>query len=185
MTFLLLVVGIAVYAKKDEAGSYIESGWMAASPDVQGGLQQLFDCCGLRTYNDSYANKAQCPVGPNIEPRACGPVLTDDFYKQFNTVGTTGIVFAVLMVPPPPRAVGPLFSLPGMWSWQPDCVHDVCVLPDSRHSREEHESGCRRSEPGRRLRQPLWPRLAGYVLHSPPSPLLALPSLSRPPLSPT
>jgi len=64
MTFLLLVVGIAVYVKKNDAQSYIESGWISASPDIRGGLEWSFTCCGLRYFNDSYANWALCPLDP-------------------------------------------------------------------------------------------------------------------------
>jgi len=95
MTFLLLVVGIAVDVKKNSAGSYIRSGWISASNDVRGGLQQLFQCCGLDGFNDTYAVQP-CPTaaGSNVP---CAPTMESEFYQQFNTVGTVGIVFAVLM----------------------------------------------------------------------------------------
>jgi len=112
MTFLLLVVGIAVYAKKNDAGSYIQSGWSAASNDVRNSLQQYFVCCGLNYWNDSTGNAwppYDCPnwqdpvSGATVRPTntsgepPCAPVLTNEFYQSFNTVGTCGIVFAVLM----------------------------------------------------------------------------------------
>jgi len=100
LTFLLLVVGIAVYAKKNDAGSYIDSGWNSSSDDVKSSLQSFFWCCGLNAWNDSAA-ALPCPVStdqnsPNTT-QPCGPILKNDFYQQFSTVGTCGIVFAILM----------------------------------------------------------------------------------------
>jgi hypothetical protein len=97
MTFLLLCVGSAVYAKKNEARSYIDSGWQGAPDDVRASLQGTFGCCGLNYWNDSFAVQP-CPAGPDIVANiSCGDTIADQFYKQFNTVGTCGIVFAVLM----------------------------------------------------------------------------------------
>jgi len=67
--------------------------------DVRGSLENFFGCCGLDSFNDSFANWAQCPnFGVNVTTGpACGDILANEFYTQFNTVGTCGIVFAVLM----------------------------------------------------------------------------------------
>jgi len=96
MTFLLLCVGLAVFVKKNDARSYINSGWTSSSPDVRGSLQQLFGCCGLNYWNDTDAVWLYCPTNL-IANISCGDVIASDFEKQFNTVGTCGIVFAVLM----------------------------------------------------------------------------------------
>lgn len=96
MTFLLLCVGLAVFVKKNEARSYIDDGWRSTSPDVRGSLQQFFGCCGLNYWNDTDANWLMCPTGLAVNI-SCGDALANDFYKQFDTVGTCGIVFAVLM----------------------------------------------------------------------------------------
>jgi len=102
MTLLLLAVGIAVYVKKNQAGSYISSAWISAPNDLRGSLQQAFGCCGLNLYNDTYAVWSQCPIPAcataNSGCPTCGTALSNEFYSQFNTVGTCGIVFAVLMI---------------------------------------------------------------------------------------
>jgi len=113
MTLLLLCVGIAVYVKKNQARSYIESAWQGSPSDLRGTLEQTFSCCGLDAWNDTWAVWSQCPTtnnickdgtNPNIVPAlwqqcsTCADALSDEFYTQFNTVGTCGIVFAVLMI---------------------------------------------------------------------------------------
>jgi hypothetical protein len=62
LTFLLLVVGLAVYVKRSEAGYYMSQGWEAAYNPVDNGvvqaLQLTFSCCGLYRYNDTWAGSS-------------------------------------------------------------------------------------------------------------------------------
>jgi len=94
-TVLLLAVGIGVYAKREEAGAYIEQGWRGASNDVRVSFQNGFQCCGLFTYNDTLAG-SPCPTG-NIT-QGCDNILISTFNNSYNTMGAVGVAFAILML---------------------------------------------------------------------------------------
>jgi len=97
-TFLLLVVGLAVYVKRNEAGYYMSKGWEAAFNPIDNGvinaLQITFECCGLYTYNDTWAG-VPCPVPSYVQ---CLGLLESQFYSSFYALGSAAIAFAVLMV---------------------------------------------------------------------------------------
>lgn len=95
-TFLLLVVGLAVYVKRNEAGYYMSEGWKAADRDIRWGLQWSFSCCGLYEWNDTYA-ALPCPADV-ISNVSCLPTLESQFSSSFYTLGSAAIAFAVLMV---------------------------------------------------------------------------------------
>lgn len=59
-TIILLAVGIAVYAKSEDALKYIQDGWRNAPLPVRADLQQQLYCCGLSVQNDTFAAQP-CP----------------------------------------------------------------------------------------------------------------------------
>jgi len=96
LTFLLLVVGASVVANKSQASTYMIQGWSRLDDGGRNGLQDQFSCCGLKTWNDTYAGSVCPPGGPS--QRACLPVFNDLFVANFNSAGTAGIVISFLMV---------------------------------------------------------------------------------------
>jgi len=115
LTLLLLAVGIGVYSQKEQAGYYIEQGWLTTTPDVQQTFQQTFGCCGLYQFNDTYTPRSfrgvgyQCPAAsytqygtpPNItitNGQPCLPKMSQAFKDNFSKMGATGVSFAVLML---------------------------------------------------------------------------------------
>jgi len=106
MTFLLLVVGIAVYAKQNQAASYMTQGWMLADSSFRATLQNAFSCCGLNSFNETGTAVLPCPSSSYAYDqynnlmwgRYCLPIIQSDFQSSFNTVGSTGIAFAFLMI---------------------------------------------------------------------------------------
>jgi len=104
-TILLLGVGSAVYAKRNDVDSYIHSGWQGAGVDLRNSLQIAFSCCGLDSYNDTYA-VWPCPgvswtsTGwfKNVDYPACAPTLDSAFSSDLTTAGGCGIAFAVVMI---------------------------------------------------------------------------------------
>jgi len=115
LTLLLLAVGIGVYSQKQQAGYYIEQGWLTTTPDVQQTFQNTFSCCGLYLFNDTYTPRSfrgqgySCPTGSytsttsgnttfisNGQP--CLPVMSQAFQNNFSKLGATGVSFAVLML---------------------------------------------------------------------------------------
>jgi len=97
-TVILLAIGLAIYAKREEAGWYIEQGWRYyANNDVRVSLQNAYGCCGLMFYNDT----AGIPCPPAnlsvVVPPSCYLLLTSSFSSSLKTVGGVGIGFAIFM----------------------------------------------------------------------------------------
>jgi len=98
-TIILLAIGLAVYAKRQEAGWYIQQGWLYyANNGVRVSIQNAYGCCGLMMWNDTAAG-SPCPKVANyaLQP-ACYLLLTSTFSSSLQTVGGVGIGFAVFML---------------------------------------------------------------------------------------
>jgi len=101
LTILLFAVGLAVYSKKEEAAYYMSDGWMVSPNDVRVSFENTLSCCGLYTFNDTWAGQP-CPTNLKLnvttnQPVACLGELTSLFASSMQTVGGTGVAFAVLM----------------------------------------------------------------------------------------
>jgi len=107
LTILLFAVGLGVYSKREEAAYYMRDGWVSAPNDVRVSFQNALSCCGLEY--DSLAKNLTymgfpCPQPPNVKidpttnlPTACLGELTNLFSSSMQTVGGTGVAFAVIM----------------------------------------------------------------------------------------
>lgn len=89
----LCVLGVAVVAKKSQAGMYIQEAWSAASDDLKNGVQVELDCCGLMFNGD--AARMPCPTTNTTEP--CYDKLVSAFNTAYSHAGGTGIAFSVVM----------------------------------------------------------------------------------------
>lgn len=98
ITIILLGVGAAVYAKRDDAPKYIVQGWTAANNDIRVDVQNFYICCGLNTYNDSLAGQP-CPVtNSTIAPPPCLDLIVNTFYSSLSSAGSVGIAFSIVMI---------------------------------------------------------------------------------------
>ena len=108
ITVILFAVGIAVYVKRDQADVYIAKAWAAASVDTKDSLQAAFSCCGLVVFNLSgsaqdsddgaYAYPCDLPRPDITAANPCQPIMVSSFQTNFNTAGSCGIAFSVVMV---------------------------------------------------------------------------------------
>jgi len=99
LTVLLFAVGLAVYSKREEAGYYMREGFINSPNDVRVSFQNQFQCCGIEMFNDSFAGQP-CPLIIKLNgsaPIPCLGELTSVFASSMQTVGGTGVAFAVLM----------------------------------------------------------------------------------------
>jgi len=101
LTILLFAVGLAVYSKREQAGAYMFDGWNFASPETRKTFQENLKCCGLVTFNDSYAY-LPCPQNISINATdgtqvSCLPVMTNLFRDSMQQLGGVAVAFAVLM----------------------------------------------------------------------------------------
>ena len=94
----LFALAIAVYVKKDQAASYISSGWQYAPSDARQALEVEFACCGLSSFPANAT--AACP-SPSLviipQNQTCLPLFVAAFQSNYSTAGGCGIAFAVLM----------------------------------------------------------------------------------------
>jgi len=112
LSIVLIAVGIAVFVEKNNASVYINNGWKNAGVGLRTSLQNSFSCCGLNSWGDSWSadystctppdTTCNCPTSSLAKNNggtgvACGPVLQNAFYNNFNTAGICGIVFSVVM----------------------------------------------------------------------------------------
>jgi hypothetical protein len=96
ITIILFAIGVAVSVQKNKAGDYIGRAWMAAPPDVRASVQQEFECCGLRFWNDTAA--WPCPAAQNYSGSAfCYPLLVNAFERAYAHAGGAAIAFSVFM----------------------------------------------------------------------------------------
>lgn len=93
-TIILFAVGIAVYVKKDDAQSLLNTAWVDSPNDVRASLQAYVECCGLYRFNDSLAAQP-CAVA-YTEP--CMPKMVKIFNDSFKTAGACGIAFSIIML---------------------------------------------------------------------------------------
>ena len=94
----LFALGIAVYVKKAQAGSYISAGWQYAPADVKQTLEIEFACCGLTAFPSNAT--ASCPSAALVtipQNQTCLPLFVAAFQSNYVTAGGCGIAFAVLM----------------------------------------------------------------------------------------
>jgi len=101
LTILLFAVGLAVYSYKEQAGAYMQQGWISAPNSVRVTFQNQLQCCGLIQFNDTNAGRP-CPTllqlnQTTLVPLPCLPILTTLFANSMQTVGGTGVAFAVIM----------------------------------------------------------------------------------------
>jgi len=101
---ILLAIGLAVYAKRQEAGWYIEQGWIFyANNGVRVSIQNAYGCCGLLFWNVTAGSP--CPAvslpanvsASTVQP-PCYLLLTSTFANSLQTVGGVGIGFAIFML---------------------------------------------------------------------------------------
>eukprot|EP00455_Lapot_gusevi_P049623 TRINITY_DN7072_c0_g1_i4.p1 TRINITY_DN7072_c0_g1~~TRINITY_DN7072_c0_g1_i4.p1 ORF type:complete len:303 (+),score=60.06 TRINITY_DN7072_c0_g1_i4:123-1031(+) len=89
-------VGIAVYVKREDADSYLISGWNGASNELRIELQNFYLCCGLQAFNETNRGEP-CPTQAD-SARACLPVFQSNFARIFRTVGGVVIAFSLLQL---------------------------------------------------------------------------------------
>lgn len=81
ITIILLGVGAAVYANRNDAPKYISDGWTKANNDIRVDVQNYYSCCGLNTYNDTLAGQP-CPVtNSTVAPQPCLNLIVNSFYS--------------------------------------------------------------------------------------------------------
>jgi FtsH-binding integral membrane protein len=107
-SIILISIGIAVFAEKNNVDNLLASGWAKAPKDLKENLQTTFICCGRYGYNsvnpDDPENEncvTPCP-GQNIstDPTTapgCVPTLSSSLKSNLTTAGNCGIAFSVIM----------------------------------------------------------------------------------------
>lgn len=96
LALILLSVGIALYAKRNQGDQYLRDGWTSAnisSPSLLTSIELNFHCCGLDRVNDTLS--APCPVWTDPP---CMPILESLFAKAITNAGACGIAFSIIMV---------------------------------------------------------------------------------------
>jgi len=103
LTILLFAVGLGVYSKREEAAYYMSEGWKTSPNDVRVSFQNALGCCGLEFVNNNFTYPGiPCPTNPRLNASTnqaipCLFELTDLFASSMQTVGGTGVAFAVIM----------------------------------------------------------------------------------------
>lgn len=114
-------VGIAIYAKQDEAPDMLRSAWDRSTNWQKTVIQNSLECCGLEVYNKTSVNVPAaliptlkglagqpCPdvtLFPNSYQKVCLPIMVTKIKSSYVTVGVVAIVFAFLQI------IGFLFAL--------------------------------------------------------------------------
>lgn len=105
ITIILFAVGIAVYVKRNQASVYISQAWLEGTPNTRSALQNAFFCCGLTVFKDNINgtlnDPAISPCDGSVTPpptQPCQQLMVDSFQSNFQTAGSCGIAFSVIML---------------------------------------------------------------------------------------
>lgn len=99
LILIQIIVASVILANSDQAKSWLQDGWEDADPIKRGNAQKDFDCCGLRTYNDSFAvQPCPEPKDPTAAPQACLEKLENEINKRLNPLGAIVLTFAFLQI---------------------------------------------------------------------------------------
>jgi len=97
--FVILILGaaIAILANTGSGESdLLYSGWVIVANGGRVALQNDYSCCGLYTFNDTYAG-SPCPPNSTTGARPCMPELVDAFDGSFRAIGTFALIVGLIM----------------------------------------------------------------------------------------
>eukprot|EP00455_Lapot_gusevi_P019594 TRINITY_DN2092_c0_g1_i2.p1 TRINITY_DN2092_c0_g1~~TRINITY_DN2092_c0_g1_i2.p1 ORF type:complete len:256 (-),score=98.41 TRINITY_DN2092_c0_g1_i2:229-996(-) len=111
-------VGIAIYAKQDDAPDALRSAWDGANNWQRTVIQDSLECCGLEIYNLTQPVGVIKPITglagqpcpdpikyPKSVGKTCLSIMVEKIRSSYVTVGVVAIVFALLQI------IGFMFAL--------------------------------------------------------------------------
>jgi hypothetical protein len=95
---LLIVVGASiVLSRVGGEADLIDDGWIVMGNGGRVGLQNSYQCCGLYTFNDSWAG-TPCPASASANYNAsCLNLMASAFRGSFKTIGTFALIVGLIM----------------------------------------------------------------------------------------
>lgn len=91
-----VVIASIILADSSKANKWLTNGWKDSENDVRVDVQNQFKCCGLETFNDTYAG-APCPTNL-VESVPCLDKLKDEIKSRLNILGAIGLAFGLFQL---------------------------------------------------------------------------------------
>jgi len=95
---LLLGAAIAVLASTKSESGLLYSGWVIIANGGRVALEVDYNCCGLYTWNDTFAGQP-CPMNTTAASGVpCMPLMVADMSGSFSSIGTFGLIVSLIML---------------------------------------------------------------------------------------
>jgi len=95
MFLMTLIGGAVMLSRKGNQAPFVRSGWASASTQLQGSIENSYQCCGMDTVTDSY-----CAFSPGWPPnnQTCLPLLAATLDQYYYAAAVVCTILALLML---------------------------------------------------------------------------------------